>query len=93
MFHRYHDYTRLYTVAGTECWYVAIVCIMYRLSLVYQVFQTTVKIARRQTHKLLVYIVFHVLPLSNTSFSKIVACKIQTAKEMFQENILIKKQN
>ena len=43
---------------GAECWYVIIVRIMYDISLVNHVFQTTVKTARRQKHQLLAHIGF-----------------------------------
>ena len=60
------------------------VCNMYDVSLVYHVFQTTVKVTRKQKHQLSVYIVFHILALQNTSLPKIVAYKIRTMKEMFR---------
>ena len=34
-------------LVGGECWYAIIVCIMYDISLVYHIFQTTVKTANQ----------------------------------------------
>ena len=57
------------SLVGAECWY-AILCTMYKIPQVYYVFQIRVKTVHRQKYQLLVYILFYVLPLLNSSLWK-----------------------
>ena len=77
---RCFDYTGLHsvTLVGAECWCVIVVYIIYDISLVYHVSQTTFETPRQQKDQLLVYIVFHVLPLFRFW---IVAFQRQTTKK------------
>ena len=68
-----HDQTNLFTLVNSQFVQhvgmqdLFVLCTTYHMYIMFSTIKTTIKTARRQKYQLLIYIVFHVLPLLNRS--------------------------